>query len=227
MDTCSTDEFRVCKKCEQKLPNTAEYFYHAKQKTKDGIYTPSLRSKCKSCYVGPKKEKVITTHKTCTNCKTEFLKTTDNFRLLTDIKGCRYLMSYCKKCERIHGSKYRYSYNYKNNILLAKRKTKAKALGISIEQYSTGRYKGWSAHKKKFPSSTYEEYLQYKETTDQRMDANRKKQRDTLTDNYVRSLIAKRTKMGTEVLYDLSALIETYKLNLLIKRKVNGKYNTA
>jgi hypothetical protein len=218
METHSTDEFRICKKCNQKLPNTADYFYHAKQKSKSGVYTPSLRSKCKSCYIGPKKEKVITTHKTCTSCKTEFLKSTNHFRLLTDIRGCRYLAAWCKKCESVKGSEY---------SLIKDRKIRSKELGLSIEEYSTGGYKGWAAHKRKFPSSTYEEYLQYKESNNQRIDANRKKQRDKLTDTYVRSLIAKRTKISTVVLYDLSMLVETYKLNLLIKRKIHGKYNTA
>jgi hypothetical protein len=218
MDTCSTDEFRVCKKCEQKLPNTAEYFYHAKQKTKDGIYTPSLRSKCKSCYIGPKKEKVVRTHKVCTSCHVEFLNNNDYFRWITDTLGCRYLTSCCRKCESTKNAQY---------SLIRDHKVRSKELGLSIEEYSTGRYKGWAAHKGKFPSSTYEEYLEYRKTTRQRADVNRKKQRDVLTDNYVKSLITKRTKMGTEVLYDLSALIETYKLNLLIKRKVHGKHNTA
>ena len=228
METCSTDEFRICKKCKRKLPNTSEYFYHARQKTKSGVYTPSLRSKCKSCYLGPKKERVITTHKTCTKCKKELLKNTDNFRLLTDTRGCRYLMSYCRNCEIIHYRKYyKYVHDYNSPIQVERRKAKAKMLGISIEEYSTGRYKGWAAHKRRFPSSTYEEYLEYIKTRRQRADINRKKQRDVLTDNYVKSLIAKRTKIGTEVIDNHPTLIETYKLNLLIKRKVNGKHNPA
>ena len=218
METCSTDEFRVCKKCQQKFPNTSDYFYHAKQKTKSGQYTPSLRSKCKSCYLGPKKEKIVRTHKTCTNCHTEFPNSNDYFRWLNDTKGCKYLAAWCKKCESAKGVEY---------SLIRDRKIRSKELGLSIEEYSKGGYKGWAAHKRKFSSSTYEEYLEYKKTRRQRADVNRKKQRDVLTDNYVKNLLVKRTKMKTEHVNNFTTLIETYKINLLLKRKIYGKYNTT
>ena len=220
MRSIKNDATKLCTSCKKELPNNTEHFYHARQRNRDGNYRHSLRGKCKICYVGPPKEKIIKTHKTCTNCHTSFLNTNEHFRFITDTRGCRYLTAHCKKCETVNNAKY---------SLIRDHKRRSKELDISLEEYSNNsrKYMGWSGHKLKNPSHTYNDYLKFKESRKERTDIQRKNQREILTDNYVKQLMCKHNNLSVYDFDNYPEIVEIHRINLLIKRKVYGKCNTA
>lgn len=223
MRSIKNDATKLCTSCKKELPNNTEYFYHARQRNRDGNYRHSLRGKCKICYLGPLKEKIIKTHKTCTNCHTSFLNTNEHFRFITDTRGCRYLTAWCKKCESVLNVKWRI------NTIRKKQLKRSKELGISLEEYSENptKYMGWLAYKRKNPSHTHDDYLKFKESGNKRRDVNRKNQREILTDNYVKQLMCKHNNLSVYDFDNYPEMVEIHRINLLIKRKIYGKCNTA
>lgn len=218
MRSSKNNEFKLCTGCKKEFPNNTDYFFHAKQKNKDGTYRHSLRGKCKPCYIGPLKEKIVRTHKTCTNCHIEFPNTTEYYRYMRDIKGCKYLRAWCKKCEIIRGSEY---------SLIRDHKTRAKELELTVEEYSKNSrlYMGWAAYKSKFPDSTYDEYIKHKTSSRERHDAVRKINRDTLSEIYVKQMLVKRTNISISEIEMYPELIELKhkQLNLYRQLKQNAE----
>jgi hypothetical protein len=174
-----------------------------------------LRGKCKICYVGPPKEKIIKTHKTCTSCHTSFLNTNEHFRFITDTRGCRYLNAWCKKCEAVYNAKC---------SLIRDHKRRSKELDISLEEYSNNsrKYMGWSGYKLKNPSHIYDDYLKFKESSKERTDIKRKNQREILTDNYVKQLMCKHNNLSVYDFDNYPEMVEIHKINLLIKSSNNS-----
>lgn len=221
MKSLKGSKTKTCTKCKKELPYTTEYFFHARQKNKDGTYRHSLRGKCKRCYIGPLKEKVIKTHKTCTNCHIEFPNTTEHFRLKTDTKGCKYLFAWCRKCETVRNAEW---------SLIRDHKRRAKELELSLDEYSKNsrKYMGWTAYKRKNPTHKHDDYLTFKSTSVQRRDVVRKSQRDNLTDRYIKNLIAKRSPISVFDLDNCSDVVDIQRKSIKLQRhlKLNKNANS-
>ena len=209
---------KLCTSCKKEFPNNTEYFFHARQKNKDGTYRHSLRGKCKTCYIGPHKEKIVRTHKTCTNCHVEFPNTIEHYRLKTDTKGCKYLFAWCKHCETVRNGQY---------SLIRDHKRRSKELDLSLEEYSKNSrsYVGWAAYKSKFPNSTYDEYIKYKTSSKERCDVKRKIHRDTLNNIYVKQMLVKRTNILISEIEMYPQLIELKHKQLNLYRQLKQNAN--